>query len=82
MLGEGEEGSCLFPSLRFDLRLETAFPLSIPGAFPPIPGVGITLCSSTTVPGSSMELLDPVDIKGNALFEGGIDIKVCCGLNE
>ena len=58
MLGEGEEGSCLFPSLRFDLPLET-FPLPIPmDAFPtlrlphlppPLASISSTLGQGTTV---------------------------------
>ena len=48
MLGEEEESPCLFPSLRFELRLETTFPLSIPDALSPPPLAGLGSSSSAS----------------------------------
>ena len=86
MLGGEEEGFFLFPSLAFDLQ-QGPFPLSISGAPPPpsrpLAGISSSILSGGTMaahvlPGSSMDQLqDPV--KDNAMFEAGIDTKVCCG---
>ena len=85
MLGEEDENSCLFPSLLFDLRLDTTSPQSIPSAFPPLASVGSScgiLCSGTMeahiLPGNGgmSELMDPVE--NDALLEVGVGVKVCC----